>query len=55
MEEITIEQANQLLQKDKEKREQEFANEYDELVKQLCEKYKVNIGISQPQIIIKAL
>jgi hypothetical protein len=50
-----IQAAAQLLMEDKIKREQEFTQEYSELVEQLCKKYGCKLSISQPQLIIQAL
>jgi len=49
-----IQAAAQLLMEDRIKREQEFTQEYSELVEQLCKKYGCKLSISQPQIIVQA-
>ena len=46
-----LEKANKLIQEEKVKRENAFANE----LQLLCEKYKVSMTITQPQIQITAL
>lgn len=46
-----LEKANKLIQEEKLNREKEFANE----LQLLCEKYKVSMTITQPQIQITAL
>mgnify|MGYP001769463974 CR=1 FL=1 len=50
-----IQEAAELLQQERIAREQAFIQEYDALVKKLCEKYKCNIGFKQPQLQITAL
>lgn len=46
-----LEKANKLIQEEKADRETKFANE----LQLLCEKYKVSMTITQPQIQITAL
>ena len=46
-----LEKANKLIQEERLNREKEFANE----LQLLCEKYKVSMTITQPQIQITAL
>ena len=46
-----LEKASKLIQEEKVKRENAFANE----LQLLCEKYKVSMTITQPQIQITAL
>ena len=46
-----LEKANKLIQEEKADRETKFANE----LQLLCEKYKVTLSITQPQIQITAL
>ena len=50
-----IQEAAELLQQERITREQAFIQEYDALVKKLCEKYNCNIGFKQPQLQITAL
>ena len=46
-----LEKANKIIQEERLNREKEFANE----LQLLCEKYKVSMTITQPQIQITAL
>lgn len=46
-----LEKANKLIQEEKADRETKFANE----LQLLCEKYKVTLSITQPQITVTAL
>ena len=46
-----LEKASKIIQEEKLNREKEFANE----LQLLCEKYKVTLSITQPQITVTAL
>ena len=46
-----LEKANKLIQEEKANREKAFTNE----LQLLCEKYKVTLSITQPQITVTAL
>jgi len=50
-----LKEAAELIKADRELRENEAAQEYQQFLVYLKEKYNVSIGISQPQLIIQAL
>ena len=49
-----LKEAAELIKADRELRENEAAQEYQQFLVYLKEKYNVSIGISQPQLIIQA-
>ena len=50
-----LKEAAELIKADRELRENEAAQEYQQFLVYLKEKYNVSIGISQPQVIIQSL
>lgn len=49
-----IQEAAELLHKEKIAREQAFMQEYEVLVSKLCEKYKCTLSFKQPQLQVTA-